>query len=488
MNVLIHKKIEKMCEDFVLEHNIQDVEVKKKIRSYIEGQKIEGIGIDFDLLNYLFEFNQKMMRDTKIKKQFGNQIELNMKHLKEMIEQMVKINEISYSDEISKVFLDITKLSSAVRVDHLLAHLSEVEEEINEITGITEQMSSSLSEVFIQTKEMQKGIQETNKVATEGQTVIIGALNEINNASKNILNVQEKFNELEKNVENIQNVSSILKEIAEKTNLLSLNASIEASKAGDVGLGFMVVADEVKKLAESTVKSLQQVEKHTQTLMTVSKEVDDVILTSAININNGISKANIATDVLNNILTHVGQIESEVHGVTDITSQQNLAVNELNNKIDKLSNNIQITKQLGNSKGEVVGSLNRTINATRLSLFTKSKEISEKGTIMMAISDHINWKIRIYNLLMGYEEIKLDEVTSHYVCRLGKWYYRDETKEKFKSNTYYKKMEPFHARLHELAKLAVESFDKGDKRKVEEHFIELENCSVVIIDCLERLL
>lgn len=162
---------------------------------------------------------------------------------------------------------------AAVSSQIAAASLHESESASNMASSV-EQMSVSIAHVGDRANEASRCSDESDKLATEGEEVINQTMHEVSQASATVSQAEERIRKLENDSERISSVVAVIKEVADQTNLLALNAAIEAARAGEQGRGFAVVADEVRKLAERTATSTLEI---TQTIDSMRQGARDAV-------------------------------------------------------------------------------------------------------------------------------------------------------------------------------------------------------------------
>ena len=246
---------------------------------------------------------------------------------------------------------------------------SEANHAVSEISKGMEQAASSILAVSDLTVS-------TNNNAHMGQEVVsqtISRMNELENKVKNASTVIDNVGELSKE---IGQIVSLITGVADQTNLLALNAAIEAARAGEHGRGFAVVADEVRKLSEQTGQSAEKI-KHLIQDMQIEVEKAVESMTDGMNaVDNGMIMVRKTGDSFEEIVHMIAEVSSQSQEVSAIVEEVNASTQSMVTLIEGIAN-ISV-QSAGNSDSAIVSVVQQ--NATMNGITTSSEELSTKAS------------------------------------------------------------------------------------------------------------
>jgi len=259
-------------------------------------------------------------------------------HLSEYFNQFISKMRDSLSDVLqnsSRVMDQANALSDTSQTNSELIQLQR--DNTTQVATAMEQMTSNIREVSENAEAARQAAQDAKVNATGGKQVINSTIDQIGSLSNNIDDVSEVITKLANESDSIGAVLDVIRGIAEQTNLLALNAAIEAARAGEQGRGFAVVADEVRTLASRTGQSTEEIQQMIQRLQSGAQEAVTAAKTSKDASQTTVEQVGKADASLNEIERLIEVISDMTDHIAQATEQQTQAADEINLRLNELS-------------------------------------------------------------------------------------------------------------------------------------------------------
>jgi aerotaxis receptor len=276
--------------------------------------------------------------------------------------------DISVGDEVGDICREITNMQTYLRmlVDEIAAsgktiiasaqimerRVAEVtknalieQDQIQSIAATMEEFSQSVAEVANMAGDTLNDAQATQKVVAENNQIMGSSLEEAEKIEVIVKSTGKAIEELSSSIHKIGAITTVIKEIADQTNLLALNAAIEAARAGEQGRGFAVVADEVRKLAERTANSTKDISTTVAEITGISDRAVLAMRSVVYEEDAGIALIHKSGDGLKQIMTATSNVATRASHIASASKEQSAAGEGVANSLERVSSLVDSNTQ-----------------------------------------------------------------------------------------------------------------------------------------------
>ncbi|MGL1892560.1 MAG: bacteriohemerythrin [Spirochaetaceae bacterium] len=507
--ILLLKNNKKCAELFIQVEKFERGEIKKEY----------ALPEDIPKKEYLLRFKKSLHKIALFFESINNvsiKTEKSSSRLSTQIQKIlsnssrISVNTERNSNETVQLTDFITEGSAAI--EQIQASISSLNEHMTIQNG---KVSANYNSVTI----MAESIDTISSIATERIQDTKTLVDLTAHGSTKMNQTNECMKTVKESVAGVLSLNTIINSIAAQTNLLSMNAAIEAAHAGEAGKGFAVVAEEIRKLATLTANNAKNIAitlKELNSNINLASDLSNSSGSTFKEIESGVDKVASAfsdiTDRTGHLLGNAKDVTSNISELVQISEQTKSSISEMQIGARDVTETFENTKNLANTLKDSMEDLFSEskdiniisthlcksyfdINSVLLELVHSVSDLSHDSDTESNLEDrmlhknlilaHINWVAKSRAIIDGTMSAEEANLTSSHDCQLGKWLDTDGSKN-MASGTF-KILNDKHDELHNSVKLIVTELSKGNRDKAKEIHTVLEALSEDIVGILSTL-
>jgi len=381
------------------------------------------------------------------------------------------------------VAMSVNVNEAVTEIATMMRDIGEVDRHSQTIAAASEQLVHSVNEISASSNSAAIEARTAHEAARAGQQAAEQAVASMTTIASAVQDAMAKVEDLAQASAQIGGIVNQIEAIAKQTNLLALNATIEAARAGEAGKGFAVVAHEVKGLANQTARATEdirgRIERLREEMAVIVRSMED----GARAVERGQDVVLSTGDTMRRVADQISQVTANMGDIAAILHQQTSASAEVAEGVSVIA---QMSARNVAAISRVADVMDDTCNRIAGELADMTTLDIPDLTIHIAKSDHMIWRKRLADMLVGRASLNPSELSDHTSCRLGKWC-SSQTDPTILNHPAFKAMEEPHRLVHQHGIEAARRYQAGDLAGAVECVAKVAEASKGVMSALEAL-
>jgi methyl-accepting chemotaxis protein len=376
-------------------------------------------------------------------------------------------------------------------------------DQANQVATAMQEMSSTVQQVSENSHRAAAASQQAAELARKGGQVVDETLSRMRAIAESVGQTAKKIDELGRQSDQIGRIIGVIDDIADQTNLLALNAAIEAARAGEQGRGFAVVADEVRKLAERTSTATKEITGMIRSIQTETKSAVTAMQAGTKEVERGVELTTQAGSSLYDIIKMSEQVGDMINQIATAATEQSAATEQINRSVEEIAH-ISESSAAGAKQttttlkdlSTLAVNLRELVNqfklgdedrgANQASHTQAQTSLSQEIDFARVKMSHRSWRVKLRSFLDGREDLDAFQLASHRTCELGKWIY-GAGMSRYGQLSEFEQLEKTHQQMHGRVKLVVEAKHAGKLDEAEAGFAHVVEAAEQVVALLDKL-
>jgi methyl-accepting chemotaxis protein len=370
--------------------------------------------------------------------------------------------------------------------DQMAIGAEEVAAQSATVATAGEEMAATSGDIAINCQMAAEGARLAIEEAHNGEKTVRDSIEAMERISRQVRASASTVASLGTRSDQIGQIVGTIEDIADQTNLLALNAAIEAARAGEQGRGFAVVADEVRALAERTTRATREIGEMIKTIQVETRGAVQAMNEGVHEVERGTEQAAHSGAAIERIMEEINNLSMQINQIATAAEEQTATTSEISGnmlRITEIGNTVSRNAHLSSQQASSLNCLAEMLLST-MSSFHVDESI--QLTIDKAKAAHRIFIGKIKAHLTGSLHLDVSGLPTHLVCAFGKWY-QAEGKELCGQIGAFREIDAPHAKVHDLGKQALQAHISGDSAKAILYFREMVEQSEILIGLLDQV-
>jgi methyl-accepting chemotaxis protein len=374
----------------------------------------------------------------------------------------------------------------ATLAEHTNGGINRQHEQTTQVATAMTEMSATVHDVAQNTTQTAQAAKEADTQANAGREVVSSVTGSIDNLAAEVGRAVETVRQVAQDSERIGSVLDVIRGIADQTNLLALNAAIEAARAGEQGRGFAVVADEVRTLAKRTQDSTEEIQEMIESLQSGVKQTVSVMESSQHQAAESVEQASRAHASLAEITRAVDTITQMSSQIATAAEEQSAVAEDINRNIVEITHLADDTAADSSKSYQSSEAMSREVDSL-IGLLGQFKTGNANAIqLQSAMAAHLSWKTKVRGFLDGKGTLNEQVAFNHAKCGFGKWYENVGIRQ-YGNMSELRQIDKPHRELHDLIKKIYDHKQQGDMQAAEREYERVGPLSEEIVGLMKSL-
>ncbi len=343
--------------------------------------------------------------------------------------------------------------------------------------------ASRTSAAEVELQDLRGKTDATAEGVGRSQSALDAVQSEVRDVSHFVGSTQGKLSSFVESVQTVEQLTAGIQEVANQTNLLALNAAIEAARAGEAGRGFAVVADEVRNLARKTASITRRIDDLTLAIRDSSADLGrDMDL--------AVQRIERVGNLVGTVQAAMGDVKTTMQATVQTAQRQTQTMQQLAADAQAQRNSGQAASDAMHRLSDQFDTMFDTVSEARAQLKSGAAQLGAFAcpgvTLRVSLAMHYAWIGDVLAAAQAGRSIDLD-LSNYRACYFGKWYY-GAAQNYFGSDAGFVQTESVHKQVHVTGQALVEALRAGNNERIRQLSTELEALSSTITDRLEALM